>query len=200
MAGFGRGDIAMALAVASTARTVQAQIAGLKPWVTASGLLRSPRLVAADGDLLDVYALVAGASGEKAAPEVAGLLRGGDCAVTAAETAARPPRRSCRAGSAQLPWIIVWPADTTIAGTGEPAPAGIVMNMAVSRRTGTLFAITLVANPLVGGVSCTQGAGPAAVANGQGVIGTATSEMVITGAPATMTVGAVDGMNLNVPP
>jgi hypothetical protein len=58
----------------------------------------------------------------------------------------------------------------------------------------------MVANPPVGGVSCTHGAGPAAVANGHGVIGTAMSAMVITGAPPTMNVGAVEGMNVNVPP
>jgi hypothetical protein len=49
-------------------------------------------------------------------------------------------------------------------------------------------------------VSCTHGAGPAAVANGHGVIGRATSAIVITGAPPTMNVGAVVGRNLNVPP
>jgi hypothetical protein len=45
-----------------------------------------------------------------------------------------------------------------------------------------------------------QGAGPAGVANGHGVSGTAWSAIVSTGAPPTITVGAVAGMNWNVPP
>jgi hypothetical protein len=76
----------------------------------------------------------------------------------------------------------------------------MVMNIAVARRTGVPIAVTTVAIPIVGGVSCRHGAGPAAVAKGHGVIGRAWSATVIAGAPPTMTVGAVDGMNLNVPP
>ena len=43
----------------------------------------------------------------------------------------------------------------------------------MSSSTGVLLAITLSANPPSGGVSVMHGAGPAAVANGHGVSGTA---------------------------
>src|SRR5919206_1297062 len=76
------------------------------------------------------------------------------------------------------------------------------MNIAFWSSTGVPLAITLTATPIVGGVSEMQGAGPAAVANGHGVIGTAaiTSASVITGMPPTITFGAVEGMIWNVPP
>ena len=87
-----------------------------------------------------------------------------------------------------------------MAGTGAPAPAGIVKNWVVSSRTGVPLASTLVAKPPSGGASVTHGAGPAIVANGHGVSGTAWSATVITGAPPIITVGAVAGRNWNVPP
>src|SRR5215468_2582968 len=90
----------------------------------------------------------------------------------------------------------------TVAGTGEPAPAGIVMNIVLANRTGVLAAIVLTAMPPVTDPSLTHGAGPAAVANGHGESGTApiTSPTVSTGAPPTITVGAVLGMIWKVPP
>jgi putative transcriptional regulator len=76
------------------------------------------------------------------------------------------------------------------------------MNIAVCSSTGVPLAITLMPKPVVGGVSWMQGAGPAAVANGHGVIGTAaeTSAIVRTGMPPTITFGAWVGMIWNVPP
>jgi putative transcriptional regulator len=76
------------------------------------------------------------------------------------------------------------------------------MNMAFWSSTGWPFAKTLMPNPVVGGVSDMHGAGPAAVANGHGVIGWAvmTSDIVSTGMPPTTTVGALLCASWNVPP
>src|SRR5262249_53669245 len=79
----------------------------------------------------------------------------------------------------------------------------MVMNWVVWRRTGVPFAIVLTAIPPVAEASFTHGAGPAGVANGQGVSGiepAATSATVSTGAPPTITVGAVLGRIWKVPP
>src|SRR4051812_6793078 len=95
------------------------------------------------------------------------------------------------------------PGDITVAGTGTPAPAGMVMNIVDAVSAGTPLIITFMAVPPVAEARLMHGAGPAAVANGQGVppgMEAETSATVSAGAPPTMTVGAVVGMILNMPP
>ena len=133
----------------------------------------------------------------------------------ACEAAARDPSRAGVSGrryrvggppcnsSAYVPCTVTCPGDATIAGTGAPAPPGTVMNIVVDSSTGTPWATVLTAIPPVAAASLMHGAGPAAVANGHGDIGTepaATSATVRTGAPPMVTVGAVVGMIWNVPP
>src|SRR5258705_7858744 len=77
------------------------------------------------------------------------------------------------------------------------------MNIVLCSSTGVWLAVVLTAIPPVAEASLMHGAGPAAVANGHGLSGTdpaATSATVSTGAPPIITVGAVLGMILKLPP